>query len=200
MRIVAGEFRGRAIAAPDGQDTRPTTDRVREALMSSIYSLNGGFEGISVLDAFAGSGALGLEALSRGAAHADFFECDKGAARVIESNIKACGLSRDRVRLYRADVLRYFSVDGQVGTSEGSPYGLVFLDPPYAFGVDAALSFARVLGTSGALADDAIIAVEYAQKDAARLEQAAGEFAIIKMRKYGKTGVALLMRDEGRGE
>ena len=76
MRIVAGEFRGRSIEAPRGENTRPTTDRVREALMSSLYSLRGGFEGAVVLDAFAGTGALGLEALSRGARSATFYEND----------------------------------------------------------------------------------------------------------------------------
>ncbi len=74
MRIIAGEWRGRPLAAPKGTDTRPTTDRVRESLMSALASERGGFEGAVVLDAFAGSGALGLEALSRGASCAHFFE------------------------------------------------------------------------------------------------------------------------------
>ena len=70
MRIIAGEYRGRVLRAPQGRDTRPTTDRVRESVMSSVFSATGGFDGLCVLDAFAGSGAMGLEALSRGAAFA----------------------------------------------------------------------------------------------------------------------------------
>lgn len=89
MRIIAGEFRGRRLCAPKGQTTRPTTDRVRESLMSALASARGGFEDACVLDAFAGSGALGLEALSRGAACAHFFEKDKQALFALRSNVEA---------------------------------------------------------------------------------------------------------------
>ena len=102
MRIVAGAFRGRSVQAPAGEGTRPTTDRVREALFSSLYSLRGGFEGAVVLDAFAGSGALGIEALSRGAAQAVFYENDAKAAAVLKRNLASLGLgaadARDAAR------------------------------------------------------------------------------------------------------
>ena len=191
MRVVAGEFRGRRIEAPKGEGTRPTIDRVREALMSSLYSQMGGFEGVRVLDAFAGSGALGIEALSRGAAYADFYEKDRATARTIEANLKACGVSADRARVRNADVLTAFSGEA-AGWSGRQPYGLVFLDPPYAFGAETVVPFIQRLHASGALAPDAVIAYEYAQKDAAALERMADGIDIIGMRKYGKTGVALL--------
>lgn len=93
MRVIAGEFRGRILDSPSADTTRPTTDRVRESLFSSLYSRTGGFDGLSVLDAFAGSGALGIEALSRGASHAVFFERDPAAVRVLESNLAALSLA-----------------------------------------------------------------------------------------------------------
>ena len=120
MRIVAGDFRGRSIDAPQGSGTRPTTDRVREALMSSLYSLLGGFDGQCVLDAFAGSGALGLEALSRGAEKADFFESNKGAFRTLRSNIAACGIGADRASAYNADVVRSCEAGGAPSSKGGA--------------------------------------------------------------------------------
>ena len=101
MRIIAGEFRGRKLDAPRGDGTRPTTDRVRESLMSALVSLRDGLDGAVVLDAFAGSGALSLEALSRGADTAVLCERDRDAAAVIERNISALRLGRDRARLVR---------------------------------------------------------------------------------------------------
>ena len=106
MRIIAGEFRGRPLKSLKGDATRPTTDRVREALMSSLVSARGTLEGARVLDAFAGSGALGLETLSRGAAHVMFCEQGKEAARVVEGNISSLKLSRGRYTLRRGDKLR----------------------------------------------------------------------------------------------
>ena len=101
MRIIAGEYRGRRLEAPKGQGTRPTTDRVRESLMSAIHSARGGFEDARVLDAFAGSGALACEALSRGAASAVLCERDRDAAATIERNLRTwrCGLAC--LRCYR---------------------------------------------------------------------------------------------------
>ena len=102
MRIIAGEYRGRVIKAPKGDGTRPTTDRVRESLMSALASARGGLEGAVVLDAFAGSGALGFETLSRCAASACFFERDGAAASVVSGNMRTLGLEPRRARLVRA--------------------------------------------------------------------------------------------------
>src|SRR5512132_4297736 len=103
MRIVAGMWRGRRIEAPPGRDVRPTLDRVREAWMSILQH---DLPGSSVLDLFAGSGALGLEALSRGAAHADFVENGARALRVLKGNIDLLG-SADKADVHRADALRF---------------------------------------------------------------------------------------------
>lgn len=120
MRIIAGEFRGRPLKSLKGDATRPTTDRVREALMSSLVSARGTLEGARVLDAFAGSGALGLETLSRGAAHVMFCEQGKEAARVVEGNISSLKLSRGRYTLRRGDTFTLPQVKGQA-------FDLVFL-------------------------------------------------------------------------
>ena len=94
MRIIAGAWRGRPIVAPKGEGTRPTTDRVREAVMSAVSSARGGFDDAVVLDAFAGSGALGLEALSRGAASAHFYEVEGAALRALRANCEKLGCAR----------------------------------------------------------------------------------------------------------
>ncbi|MGL4541172.1 MAG: RsmD family RNA methyltransferase, partial [Polymorphobacter sp.] len=93
MRIIAGKWRGRALASPPGEATRPTADRVREALFSMLTSRLGSYEGLRVLDGFAGTGALGLEALSRGAAHATFVERDAAAVKALRGNIEKLGAS-----------------------------------------------------------------------------------------------------------
>ena len=186
MRIIAGEFRGRTIKAPKGDGTRPTTDRVRESLMSAVNSACGGFEDAVVLDAFAGSGALGLEALSRGASCARFFERDGAAVRVLEGNVRALGLDARRARVSRGDVLKDPPVHSR------PPFDLVFLDPPYALAVGAAL------GRGGALAADALVAYEHgaATSDEADAAAAACGLALASRKKYGDTVVDLFRPKE----
>jgi 16S rRNA (guanine966-N2)-methyltransferase len=122
MRIVAGEWRGRKLVAPAGQLTRPTADRTRETLFSMLASRIGDFEGLRVADLYAGSGALGLEALSRGAAHATFVETDRAALKAIEANVAALKASdRTAIRAMSAVTL-----------PAGGPFDLIFADPPYA--------------------------------------------------------------------
>ncbi|MCT2400647.1 16S rRNA (guanine(966)-N(2))-methyltransferase RsmD [Novosphingobium mangrovi (ex Huang et al. 2023)] len=125
MRIVAGEWRGRKLAAPEGDTTRPTADRTRETLFSMLTSRLGSFEGLKVADLFAGSGALGLEALSRGAAHCLFVDQDAAAIRAIRRNIANLQAQA------RCDV-RACSVLSLGPTKE--PLDLVLLDPPYDTG------------------------------------------------------------------
>lgn len=124
MRVVAGSARGRRIAAPPGTDTRPTTDRVREALFNALGSL-GAVDGAVVADLFAGSGALGIEALSRGAASAHFVESDRRAAAVVEENLAALGFDDRGVVLRRP-------VEAALDQLP-DPLDLVLADPPYAF-------------------------------------------------------------------
>ncbi len=132
MRIIGGSWGGRRIAAPPGRGTRPTLDRVREAWMSSVAPY---VPGARVLDLFAGSGALGLEALSRGAEHAVFVEQAEGALRVLRANIRALG-AQARAEVIRTDALRY------VGVLEPGAFGVAFADPPYGSGSAAALAAA----------------------------------------------------------
>jgi 16S rRNA (guanine966-N2)-methyltransferase len=122
MRVVAGELGGRKLASPDGNSTRPTTDRVREAIFNSLGSL-GVLDGAVVADLFAGSGAVGIEAISRGAAHCTFVERDRNALRVLEDNIATLDLA-SRSRVMRSDA---GSVAGSLDVD------IVFADPPYDF-------------------------------------------------------------------
>ena len=128
LRIIAGQWRGRKLAAPEGDATRPTADRTRETLFSMLTSRFGSFEGLKVADLFAGSGALGLEALSRGAAHALFVEQDPAAIRAIRANIAALRCAP------QCDV-RASSVLSLGPVKE--PLDLVLLDPPYRTGAGA---------------------------------------------------------------
>jgi 16S rRNA (guanine(966)-N(2))-methyltransferase RsmD len=145
MRIIAGSRKGHTITAPTGRRTRPTSDRVRESVFNIVAPW---VEGATVLDLYAGSGAMGLEALSRGAAQAVFVERDPDAIRVIERNL-------DKLRL-RGRVLRQDAV--AVLASESRKYDLVFVDPPYDMYADLEPQLARYLPT--VLADDAAVVVE----------------------------------------
>jgi len=122
VRVIAGEFGGRTLQAPRGAVTRPTGDRVREALFSMLGDCDG-----DVLDLFAGSGALGIEALSRGARRALFVERDDRAADVIVANLSALGLGPDRAVLARQDVVAAL----RAARSRRATYDLLFIDPPY---------------------------------------------------------------------
>jgi 16S rRNA (guanine966-N2)-methyltransferase len=136
MRIIAGTHRGHRIAAPKGRDTRPTSDRVRE----NAFNLIGPVDGASVLDLYAGSGALGLEALSRGAEHAVFVESDRDACRTINANLDKLGL---RATVLCQDAARAVA-------QERRTFDLILCDPPYD--VDATrLPFARLLAGDGLL-------------------------------------------------
>lgn len=135
MRIVAGEWRGRKLAAPKGDATRPTADRTRETLFNMLTSRLGSFEGLRVADLFAGSGALGLEALSRGAASCLFVENDRAATETIRANVTTLGARE------RTDV-RLGSVMELAPASEA--YDLLLLDPPYGTGA-AGVALDRLL-------------------------------------------------------
>ncbi|QFT78182.1 16S rRNA (guanine(966)-N(2))-methyltransferase RsmD [Erythrobacter sp. THAF29] len=128
MRIIAGDWRGRKLSAPKGDATRPTADRTRETLFSMLTSRLGSFEGLRVADLFAGSGALGLEALSRGAAHCLFVEQDRAALDSIKSNIAALD-ARGRSDVEAMSVMHL--------RPAREPYDLILLDPPYKTGAGA---------------------------------------------------------------
>jgi 16S rRNA (guanine966-N2)-methyltransferase len=159
MRIVAGAWRGRALVAPPGQGTRPTADRVRQALfdmlMHAEWGGRGVIEGAAVLDAFAGTGALGLEALSRGAATACFIESDAAALKALRANVATCR-AEDRVRVVGGDVLGM-----HIG---GEPASLVFLDPPYRDNL-VPRAIARLRQT-GLIAPNALLVAETGRDEA----------------------------------
>ena len=158
MRIVAGAWRGRALIAPAGQATRPTADRVRQALFDMLLHAPWGgrevIEGTRVLDAFAGTGAFGLEALSRGAAHATFMEQDRAALAALRANVDACRVE-DRAAVLAVDVLMAPPGDG---------CGLIFLDPPY--GHDLVPQAMGRLRAAGWIATGALVVAETGRNEA----------------------------------
>ncbi|MGL6278438.1 MAG: 16S rRNA (guanine(966)-N(2))-methyltransferase RsmD [Gaiella sp.] len=168
MRIIAGTHRGRRFAAPRGTHVRPTGDRVREAL----FSIVGAVDGAAVLDLFAGSGSLGLEALSRGARTCTFVERDRAAARAIRENLAALQLVGGRV--LQRDAIQVLREDAAAGRR----YDLVLLDPPY----DAWDGLASRLATTlpPVLEADALVVVETAE----RVEPALG-LDLVTTRRYG---------------
>ena len=154
MRIIAGEARGRTIIAPKGQDTRPTQDYVRESLFNILRS---DVEGAQVLDLFAGSGALALEALSRGAESAVMVDCAADAIQCIQRNVDALRMT-ERAMVIRAD----WQPALERLTRSGAVFTLVFLDPPYRMGDLGPLC--RQLADHGLLAPDALLVVEHSRE------------------------------------
>jgi 16S rRNA (guanine966-N2)-methyltransferase len=152
-RVIAGAAGGRRLAVPPGTGTRPTSDRAREGLFSSWESQLGTLDGIRVADLYAGSGAVGLEALSRGASHPLQVEADARAARVVRENVRALGLPGAEVRTGKAEQI-------VTGPAPESPYDVVFLDPPYAVTDDDLREILLTLRLQGWLADDALVTVE----------------------------------------
>ncbi|MFC7308811.1 16S rRNA (guanine(966)-N(2))-methyltransferase RsmD [Streptomyces monticola] len=153
-RVIAGRAGGRRLAVPPGTGTRPTSDRAREGLFSTWQSLLGGpLEGERVLDLYAGSGAVGLEALSRGAGHTLLVEADARAVRTIRDNVRVLGLPGAEVRSGKAAAII-------AGAAPQDPYDLVFLDPPYAVSDDDLREILLTLRTQGWLAGEALVTVE----------------------------------------
>ena len=191
MRIISGEFRGRPLKSLKGDSTRPTTDRVREALMSSLISALGTLEGARVLDACAGSGALGLETLSRGAAHATFCEQGRDAQRIIEANIASLGLSRNCYALRRGDAFT-------LPQFAAAPYDLVFLDPPYAYEAVKVLDLVCELDAAGKLAPGALVCYEFAKKDKQQVEDVLDtlKYSLVSAKDYGATSLITLRKEE----
>ena len=179
MRIVAGKLRGRALATPADSRIRPTSDRVREAVFNILAHGIDGFklENAQVLDLFAGTGALGLEALSRGARSCVFVEEDPEARGLIRRNVEAFGLT-GVTRIYRRDATDL----GSSGNRE--PFTLVFLDPPYGMGLgEKGLASAA---SGGWLAADAIVVLEEREETAIAWPEG---FTVLDSRTWGETMV-----------
>ena len=178
MRIIAGQFRGRQLQAPPGSATRPTGDRVREALFSMLVSRLGSFEDLRVADLYAGSGALGLEALSRGAAEAVFVETDPKAQAAIKTNAAKLGVT-DRIRVLGGSAL---------ALPRSEPFDLILADPPYANGSGTAL--VRAVTQAGWLAPGGWLSIETEQRDAVD----PGDLSPEADREIGKARITLLRR------
>jgi len=186
LRIIAGELGGRRLRAPTGLRTRPTADRVREALFNILGPPP---DGAWVLDLYAGSGALGIEALSRGAAHAVFIDADARACRQISDNLRSLGLAS------RGTVLcgRVLSLLPQLASRPLAPFSWVFADPPYASDEPAQLVLQLARGSR--LAEDAVLVFERAARDADALAQVADLPALQPLltltdrRRYGDTAL-----------
>ena len=177
MRIISGTWRSRPLVAPKGDTTRPTADRTRETLFSMLTSRLGSFEGLQVLDLFSGSGALGLEALSRGAAYCVFVEQDRAALEALESNIAKLGAgSQSEVRRGSALML---------GPAR-KPFDLILMDPPYGTGAGAVAL--DKLARLGWIAPGALISIETGNREDTEVKG----FEIDTIRDIGKARVTLL--------
>lgn len=178
-RIVAGQARGRRLAVPEGRDTRPTSDRVREALFASLEADLRGLTGLRFLDLYAGSGAVGLEALSRGAAAVVLVESHRRVAAVVRANLRAVGLPGAELLLDRVERLVAGPPPG------GEPFDVVFLDPPYTLPDAAVAAVLTALRDHGWLAPDASVVLERSSRT--------GEFSwppgfvADRVRRYGDT-------------
>lgn len=175
-RIIAGSAGGRRLMTPPGSGTRPTSDRVREAVFGRLEHLDA-IPGSHVVDLYAGSGALGLEAVSRGADSALLVESDRKAAATIDKNIRHLGLTGVQVRAS--------TVEAVVGALLSPPADLVFIDPPYAVGDEVLAGVLASLAERGSLAVDAVLVVERSSRSAEPVWPAGVE--LIGPRRYGET-------------
>jgi len=179
MRIITGSARGKRLQTLEGMNTRPTSEKVKEGLFSAIQF---DIEGRKILDLFAGSGQLGLEALSRGAKEATFVDSGKDAMKIIEANISSCGFEK-RAKTYRMDYTAFIAKNTEM-------FDIVFIDPPYQSGflihaLNKVVEFTNLGGT---------IVCEHQLGE--KLPEVCGQFQIFKEYKYGKIGLTLYRKKE----
>jgi len=186
VRIIAGTYRGRQIRTTEGPGYRPATGKVRESLFSMLQSLGLVWEETRVVDIFAGSGSLGIEALSRGAASAVFVEKAAQAAALIRSNLEALDVERERWSLVKGDALRW------LGSGAPGAFGLVFIDPPY--GKDLFLPALQLLMDRGCLAQGAILCAEV-EAGLNFDNPPHGELTLLRDKLYGQTRICLWRRE-----
>lgn len=188
MRIVGGMWKGRSFEAPQGRNTRPTTDRMRESLASMILSaLDLKMDRCSVLDAFAGSGGVGLELLSRGAAHCTFCEKDRRTAGLVKRNCESLGAKRNSWSVVCGDAHRL----GERVELGGVPFSVVFLDPPYAMPAEEVAQIVNNLCKADRLTEDCLVVYERSA-DAPSLQLEG--FEVLRSRKHGGTCVEVLRK------
>lgn len=186
MRIIAGHLRGRRIKAPRGRETRPMRDFVREAVFSMLGDQ---VKGARVLDLFAGSGSLGLEALSRGAAEAVFVDRGREPVRVIKENLDILGMS-GRGRVVRSEILEYLRRSGP----PEKPYNLIFIDPPFKIDVNYRQQLLKKLTEDGFLGPSSVVVME-APLRSPTPEPPPG-LMFRERRRYGETAVDVYVKKE----
>ncbi|MEK6801632.1 MAG: 16S rRNA (guanine(966)-N(2))-methyltransferase RsmD [Nitrospirota bacterium] len=177
MRVIAGLHRGRRLLGPRGQAIRPTSDRVKEALFSILGERT---TGARVLDLYAGTGSIGIEALSRGAAHVTFVEADRQALRLLNSNLEQCGLQQS-ANVCACQVSQFF----RQATQWSGPYDIVFCDPPYQLTPEL-IAMAQEWN-AGWLTDAAVVILEHGKK--AEIPQTLGLLSQVKRYDYGDTAL-----------
>ena len=188
MRVISGRFGGRRLNTTEGPGYRPATGRVREAVFSMLEARLGGFSGLAVLDVFAGSGSLGIEALSRGAETAWFVESSRKAAALITQNLKALGAEPRSYKVLCEDAAK------ALAHRPSRPFDLVFADPPY--GQDLLAPTLGRLVSVGWLADEALVLCEVeADVTAESLAEAAPALTLETDRLYGQTRILLWRRN-----
>ena len=178
MRIIAGTYRGRILAGPRDRSVRPTTDRAKQTIFD-ILTNRIEFDGLQILDLFAGTGSLGLEAISRGAASVTFIDSSRDALTLLQKNVAALHCD-DRCTLYQADVFWYLK-------NTRSRYDVVFADPPYR--LEKIGTIPRALHESGVLKKDACIVMEHSRESTIELDE--NVFEIVR-RPFGQTTVLIL--------
>jgi len=183
MRIIGGSAGGRRIVAPQGSVTRPTSDRAREAIFNSLAA-RGLPDGLVVVDAWCGSGAMGIEALSRGAARAIFVEVSPGALDAVRQNLATCGVG-DRATLVRADALEWLGRTGGAGPDDR--FDLLFADPPYEFD-DWQLVAEASCGWA---------CCSWVVAESDRQVDLAPSFSTVRTRRYGRAWITLATASEG---
>lgn len=185
MRVITGSARGRRLKELEGLETRPTTDRVKESMFNILQF---DIEGSRVLDLFAGTGQLGIEALSRGAAAAVFVEQRRDAAALVRDNLRLTGLA-DRARVVNGEALAYLA-------SAGERFDIIFLDPPYAAGLWKPVL--EAVSRFDILSDHGIIICESPQDEA--LPEAVGSCRVHRTYRYGRIRLTTYHREEGTAE
>ncbi|MGK2284736.1 16S rRNA (guanine(966)-N(2))-methyltransferase RsmD [Pedomonas sp. V897] len=178
MRIIAGQWRGRKLTSPPDDAVRPTTDRVREALFSMVAARLGGFAGLRVADIFSGSGALGLEALSRGAEHATFVDSARTSCRLVEQNAATLGAT-GRIQVLNRPATDLPPVD--------TPFDLIFMDPPYGKGL-VLPTLARLIDRNWA-GSGSLVVVETPRAE----EIVDPAWSVLRSATYGGTRISLLL-------
>jgi 16S rRNA (guanine(966)-N(2))-methyltransferase RsmD len=186
MRVIAGTCRGKKLLAPSGLTTRPTSDRTKEALFS-ILTNSLDFSGIRVLDICAGSGGLGIEALSRGAGECCFIECNRSVKTILQKNILVTCCA-DRSEILAMDAVKALTVIA----GRGQGYDLAFFDPPYDS--DLYLPVLAALDTPGLLLPDSILVVECSARNL--LPESYGRLKLFDRRVYGETALDLFVLEE----